>query len=252
MDILNYLLENGAYIYLPEDNITYEYCHLNGKLYLVDEEIDEIDFRRALYKDLWNLGIEMRITNIEYINGFSRNIQRQSLIRFIERYKNGNENEKQIVRDIINRKINDFSQRNPRYLNNRQLENQRFLNIRISPNDDATEEIITDPNFIHICNSGNEFEENEDPIDPISLEPIPSNRFVSVRNIFNRDKNISTCFDAYFLYQYWMEQSSNEAGITYKYAANPLNRGYFTEESVNYVKIMLENLNLLDEQGNLI
>jgi len=49
-----------------------------------------------------------------------------------------------------------------------------------------------------------------------------------------------------------MEQSSNEAGITYKYAANPLNRGYFTEESVNYVKIMLENLNLLDEQGNLI
>jgi len=127
--------------------------------------------------------------------------------------------------------------------------------IRIAPTTECSEEIIRDFHFVHICNSGNKFEvktsdDDEDyfeingknPIDPITHEPIPSNLLVSVKAIKDIEYKSSTCFNAEFLYKYWLSQDKSEAGITYKYAANPLTRGYFNQESVNFVIEMLTRL----------
>jgi len=143
--------------------------------------------------------------------------------------------------------------------------------IRIAPPTECSEEIIQNPNFIHICNSGNNVDETEsssysklpfisyfygtstntdyleidgkNPIDPIMYEPIPLNLLISVKAISDTQYKNSTCFNAESLYTYWLEQAKSEAGVSYKYAANPLTRGYFNQESVNFVIKILIKLN---------
>jgi len=134
--------------------------------------------------------------------------------------------------------------------------NKNKINIRIAPSSEWTEEIIQDPNFIYICNSenittSNKLESSDEdkeyfqingknPIDSITLEPIPLNLLVFVKSIEDKEFKLITFFNAEFLYKYWLEQAKSEAGITYKYAANPLTRGYFNKESVDFV---IEKLN---------
>ena len=121
--------------------------------------------------------------------------------------------------------------------------------MKISPSD-WTEEIIQDPNFIYVCNSGNNFENSEvllnsdyfqingkNAIDPITLEPIPLNLLVSVKSISDTQFKNSIYFNAEFLYKYWVYKP--------KYPDNPVTRGYFNSDSVNFVIDMLIRLNKL-------
>ncbi len=122
----------------------------------------------------------------------------------------------------------------------------------IAPDDLASEEIIdiTKPEnfkYKNICNSGNEFEEddmgNKLPLDPVIFTPIPEELLVSVKRI-NNDKNI-TCYNAESLWRHWIEQTKLTSGITFKYANDPITRGYFNEASVIYVHQLLQKLNLI-------
>ena len=118
----------------------------------------------------------------------------------------------------------------------------RVLMPLIAPNN-FTQEVIQQPDYDHVCNQGNNFEGLE-PLDPILLNPIPSNLIISVRTIHKNSQlpinNKTTCFNAQTLWDYWLSQTKNEK-LDAKYANNPLNRGHFTPQSIIYLREFLEN-----------
>jgi len=109
--------------------------------------------------------------------------------------------------------------------------------------ENSTETVIQDPEFIHVCNAGNDFE-GVQPLDPILGEPIPSNLIISVQSGTN---NGISCFNAKSLWKHWITQSKKNI-LTERYASNPLNRGYFDENSVIYVKELLDREKIKEEQ----
>jgi len=111
----------------------------------------------------------------------------------------------------------------------------------IAPN--STERIIQDENFDHVCNASNDFE-GVQPLDPILSEPIPNNLIVSVQSHNNPS---TSCFNAKSLWKHWITQTKKDI-LTERYASNPLNRGYFDENSVIYVKELLDREKIREEQ----
>lgn len=117
----------------------------------------------------------------------------------------------------------------------------------------TTQEIITDPNYVSTCNIGNDFEGVE-VLDPILLEPIPTNLLITVttRCLNNNDKNIcsinkSTCFNAQSLWDWWITQTKNEE-LNNRYASNPLNKEYFTSSSIIYLQSFLQNMRIKQKE----
>ena len=83
--------------------------------------------------------------------------------------------------------------------------------------------------------------EGVEPLDPISLEPIPNNLVVFVREIKtdeNKEKELITCFNAQSLWNSWISQHNNITII-----ANPLNRQLFNASSIIYIQNFLETIN---------
>jgi ankyrin repeat protein len=123
--------------------------------------------------------------------------------------------------------------------------------IYASPDEEATETIILDENYIHTCNIINDFELNEEtgkqePLDPLTIEHIPSDLIVSVKRIKDINNEQTTCFNALSIYKHWKTKSKlKDYGVPSKYADNPFNRGYFNSESIIYIETLLTKLNLI-------
>jgi ankyrin repeat protein len=263
LEVVKYLVEKGADIHSYDDALKWalQNGHLDVVKYLVENGAN------IHANDDYALRLASRNGHLEIVkllveNG--ANIHADDDGALIEASKNGH---LEVVKYLVENGSNihakdDYPLRWASH--NGHLEVVRYLNqiilnrnilyennlIRTSPLEEASETIVLDPKFIHICNSGNNFEYNEEtkieePIDPLDFEPIPSNLYVSVKRINDIKNKNTTCFNALNLYKHWLAQSQNRLGITYKYASNPLNRGYFNEQSVNHVIKMLKGLNLI-------
>lgn len=93
------------------------------------------------------------------------------------------------------------------------------------------------------CNAN--ITENNQPIDPIDLQPIPDNLLVTAVPInYNSElpdiNNQSFCFNAKNLWAFWIQSSSERPR---RPAINPLNNLQFDEASILYVKNLIEQIN---------
>lgn len=83
----------------------------------IEEEEEETEEAKSVYQskvkynDLWEDGIDIGLINYSYQPGMARLLQRATLERWIEAYKNSNEEEKQILREKINTKFENFEQK---------------------------------------------------------------------------------------------------------------------------------------------
>ena len=151
------------------------------------------------------------------------------------------------ITDLLKEFINSFTPEIQLLLKNKIKNLRNTVVPLIAPTDvnsiknKITQEIIENSN--HICNIGNDWEGVE-PIDPILMNPIPSNLIVSVQIIGIPDKNV--CFNARNLWDYWISQTKNNI-ISNRYANNPLNMQYFTAQSIIYVQELLVKVG--EEEG---
>jgi ankyrin repeat protein len=93
--------------------------------------------------------------------------------------------------------------------------------------------LITDESIFSIGFNSNTIE-NENPLDPISLEPIPRNLLVVAVPFSDNTK--TTCFNGQYLWQWWIVLVKGNPPVP---ANHPLTREEFDAESISSLKEFL-------------
>lgn len=214
---VDYKLDTNAAIMIAVENNNLELL-----IILIENSItDYVD------GEAYNLAVERNYTEIiDYFNYSREHYFSNDLDGIVDDYGAG----EPVEEDLDN--VEDG------YLDNYMGEEEEN---EILVSDNPTVSIVKNRDNV-ICSQANQFEENY-PIDPISLDKIPLNLFVSVVKISDYANRVDNdilnakCYDARSLYNTWLNQARQNPP---QVAADPYTREEFDVDSVTYVTELVE------------